>query len=100
MKPEENKGLGRLLKRRRKERNLTQQRLADIAGVDIRTVQRAEAGPGVGSENLAAIASALDLDERELRTQAADAGPPPPEKRILLRQVKSGKGLLDILEQC
>jgi len=60
----------------------------------------AEGGYGIGSENLASIAAALGMDESGLRTQAATAGPPPPEKRISLKQVTSAVVLIDVLERC
>jgi transcriptional regulator with XRE-family HTH domain len=100
MKPQEKRALGRLIRERRQRFNWTQERLAGAADINLRTVQRAEGGYGVSSENLAALAAALMLDERELRTLAATAGPPPPEKRIALREVKSGRDLVDVLERC
>jgi transcriptional regulator with XRE-family HTH domain len=99
MKPEEKKTLGRLIRDHRQRLNWSQERLAGAAGIHLRTVQRAEGGYGISSENLASIASALELDERELRTLAATAGPPPPEKRIPLQGIRSGKDLLEILER-
>jgi transcriptional regulator with XRE-family HTH domain len=100
MKPEEKKTLGRLIRDHRQRQNWTQGRLAGAADIDLRTVQRAEAGCGINSENLASIASALGVDERELRTLAATAGPPSPEKRIPLQAIRSGQVLVEILERC
>src|SRR2546427_4320278 len=89
LKPEEKKALGRLIRDRRLRLNWTQERLAGASDVNLRTVQRAEGGYGIGSENLASIAAALGMDESDLRTQAATAGPPAPEKRISLKRVTS-----------
>jgi transcriptional regulator with XRE-family HTH domain len=100
MKPEEKKALGRLIRESRHGLNWTQERLAGAADVNLRTVQRAEGGYGIGSENLAPIAAALGLDEGQLRSKATTAGPPPPDKRISLKQVKSGEELIEILERC
>ena len=100
MKPEEKKALGRLIRERRQRLNWTQERLAGAADVNLPTVQRLEGGYGISSENLAAVAATLTLDEKELRTLAATAGPPPPEKRVALREIKSGKELVEVLERC
>ena len=82
MTREEKKALGRLIPEKRHRLNWSQERLAGAADVLVRTVQRAEGGCGLSSESLSAIASALSMDETELRTLAANAGPPGPEKRI------------------
>jgi transcriptional regulator with XRE-family HTH domain len=100
MKPEEKQALGRLIRDQRQRLNWTQERLAGAADINLRTVQRAEGGRGISSENLAAVAAALGLDERELRTLAATAGPVPPERRIALREVSTGKGLVNVLSRC
>lgn len=84
-------GLGRVIRKYREGRNLTQERLAGAAGIDLRTMQRAESGQGIGKENLTAIANAIDLDEEQLLKLATQSGPPPAEKRITLKLVKSGR---------
>lgn len=100
MKPEEKKGLGWVLRKHLKVLNYTQERLAGIAEIDLRTVQRAVGGQGISKENLSSIASAIGLDERRLLDEAASASPPSPDKRIPLKLMRSGQELVDVLEQC
>jgi transcriptional regulator with XRE-family HTH domain len=51
----------------REHRGWTQEHLAQASDIDTRTVQRAEAGHGISSESLLAIAGALDVDLEMLR---------------------------------
>lgn len=99
MKTEQKKALGYLIQRYRTRRNWTQEDLEARSDVNLRTIQRVEGGEGIGTENLNAIAEALNMDAGELRIQAETASSPP-EKRISLKQVKSAKSLLDVLERC
>jgi transcriptional regulator with XRE-family HTH domain len=89
-----------VLRRHLKALNYTQERLAGIAEIDLRTVQRAVGGQGISKENLSSIASALGLDERRLVKEAVSAGPPSPDKRIPLKLVRSGRDLVDLVERC
>lgn len=50
----------------RRERGLTQERLAETSGIAVRTVQRVESGNDASLETLSAIARALDVPVREL----------------------------------
>jgi transcriptional regulator with XRE-family HTH domain len=100
MKPEEKKALGRLIRKSRQLRNWTQQRLSDKSGVNLRAIQRAEGGFGIGSENLAPLAEAFGVDEGELRRKAVTSGPPPPDKRISLKLVRNGRELINVMERC
>ncbi|PCN47333.1 XRE family transcriptional regulator [Curtobacterium sp. 'Ferrero'] len=50
----------------RRERGWTQERLAEMSGVAVRTVQRVESGKDASLETLGAIARALDVPVREL----------------------------------
>lgn len=50
----------------RQERGWTQERLADAAGVGLRTVQRLEAGQDASLETLTLVADALRVSVREL----------------------------------
>jgi transcriptional regulator with XRE-family HTH domain len=56
------------LKRIREALAWTQESLAAAAAVDVRTVQRAEAGKGVSAESLRAFAAALDVPLHTLQT--------------------------------
>src|SRR5258708_39361777 len=51
----------------RENRAWTQQHLAEVAGIDVRTVQRLESGAQPSLESLAALAAAFNVDVSELR---------------------------------
>ena len=55
--------IGNRLSRRRLSRNITQQSLAESAGVSVRTVRRIEAGHSSTLENFLRVAQALKLDD-------------------------------------
>ena len=59
---------GKKIKEHREERAWTQEHLAEVAGVDTRTIQRVERDLTKGLETLQAIASAFDVDLRTLRS--------------------------------
>jgi transcriptional regulator with XRE-family HTH domain len=69
------------LKQLRDARGWTQEQLADIAGLNARTVQRIEAGGNASAETGMALASALDCPLPELSgpsaAPASQPGPPP-----------------------
>ncbi len=56
--------LGRRLEQERLSRNLTQNELADLAGVSLRTVKNVEAGKGYGLATFIALLRALGLLDR------------------------------------
>jgi transcriptional regulator with XRE-family HTH domain len=99
MNLEQKKALGYLIRRYRERKNWTQEDLESKSGVNLRTIQRAERGDGINSNNLAGIAEAFDMDASELIRQAEKAGLPPPEKRISLREVKSAQSLIGVLNR-
>jgi transcriptional regulator with XRE-family HTH domain len=59
-------GQGDMIRLRRTTLKRTQQWLADVSGVSVRTVIRAEQGREISSENLLAICAVLQLDVAEL----------------------------------
>jgi transcriptional regulator with XRE-family HTH domain len=65
--------IGKNIRRHRDERNWTQEQFAMIAGVDTRTIQRAESGQRLALESLKAIASALELTIDELSKDHQEA---------------------------
>jgi transcriptional regulator with XRE-family HTH domain len=87
----------------RTKRAWSQEQLADVAGVDVRTIQRVEHGDRVSFETLKALANAFDVDVTELLA-------PPPEQKVgdkpeeappsqrveFLRRVRTGRELLGI----
>jgi transcriptional regulator with XRE-family HTH domain len=70
------------LKQLRESRGWTQEQLAEIAGLNARTVQRIEAGGNASAETGMALASALDCPLPELSgplaAPASQPGPPSP----------------------
>jgi transcriptional regulator with XRE-family HTH domain len=58
--------LAAIIKCERKRRNLTQEHLAQLAEVDVRTIQRIERTGGCSAETLMAIAEAFEIDSKEL----------------------------------
>jgi transcriptional regulator with XRE-family HTH domain len=66
------------LKAIRTSRHLSQEDLAKISGLNVRTIQRIEGGQQPSLESLKCLASALDIDLSELRQ----------EKQMLLRKLK------------
>lgn len=68
--------LGQRLSQARLDRNLTQEALAEAAGVSKRTVERLEGGQSVQMSNLTRVLRALDL-LRNLDQLVPPAGPRP-----------------------
>ena len=68
--------LGRRLARHRVALDLTQEALADAAGVSKRTVERLEAGHSTQLTNVLRLLAALDLLDGVLRALPADAPTP------------------------
>ena len=92
------KEIGRRLKRKRLNRNLSQQKLADKAGINRTTVQAIEAGTPSGTLTLIGLLRALEaLDE--LNSFLPDPGLSPlqlakmkgKERRRASRQIKNNK---------
>lgn len=50
----------------RKKKGLTQEKLADISGLNVRTIQRLESGEDASLETLRCIAEALNVEVMEL----------------------------------
>lgn len=80
------------LKREREARNWTQQQLAEICSLSLRTIQRIEKDGSVSRESLASLSSAFELDNNLLllADQSAISKNGPYELRTrLLRSLKS-----------
>lgn len=58
---------GQLIRHSRQERGWTQQQLAEVAALSLRTVQRVENQSLASHETLAALCSVLELDRNRLR---------------------------------
>ena len=60
-----------VMKELRQERSLSQEQLADLSGLSLRTVQRIEASNKAGYESLRALALALEIDVSALELELA-----------------------------
>ncbi len=58
------------IKRWREDRQWSQEHLAEIAGLGLRTIQRVEKGEGASQETLMALAAAFDVDASALCVDA------------------------------
>jgi transcriptional regulator with XRE-family HTH domain len=65
--------IGKNIRQHREERHLTQEELAMIAGVDARTIQRAESGQNLALETLKAIANAFETTIDQLSKDHQEA---------------------------
>lgn len=90
---------GDKIKELRTQRAWTQEQLAQIVQVDVRTIQRVESGKVASMETLKALASAFDLDVGELmRTQEEAKSAASASYVKFLERVKTGPELLSIVE--
>lgn len=95
-----NKNLADKIKLLRKERAWSQALLAEVASLNIRTIQRAEKLGNCSYETLLAIASAFDIDVRELTALSAKISKTPANEIILFgikiqtKWLSSGKSFL------
>ena len=80
----------------REERAWTQQQLAEVADLDVRTVQRVEAGRPPSPETLQALAAAFDVRVPDLLEAPARQKEELSDVRFLLR-ITHGKDLLAIV---
>jgi transcriptional regulator with XRE-family HTH domain len=96
---EEKQSLGRVLCKKRKEKNWTQEHLAGASGVPLRSVQRAEKGEGIGKENLSSLANAFGIDVRGLLRDAKAGKEISPELRLSLRQITKPEDLIGFLSK-
>jgi len=62
--------LAAIVLRERRERGWSQERLADAAGLNLRTIQRVECGSPCSGETILALAAALNVDASRLRAAA------------------------------
>lgn len=58
-----------LVQKLRLQRGWSQQQLADLSGLSVRTVQRIERGQGASTESLKSLASVFEIDFSELQTE-------------------------------
>lgn len=60
-----------MIRERRQQRGWSQEYLAEVTGLSVRTIQRAEQGKTIGLSSLSAIATALDVDIASLQSNTA-----------------------------
>ncbi len=88
------------IKQLRKERAWSQAQLAEVASLSIRTIQRVEKLGNCSYETLLAIASAFDIDVRELTALSAKISKTPANEIVLFgikvqtKWLSSGKSFL------
>jgi len=74
-----------IVQKMRLERGWSQQQLADIAGINVRTVQRIESGQSVSLDSLKALGAAFDVDFARLQeTTMRQTAPTPAETELAL----------------
>ena len=59
-----------IIRKLRLEQGYSQEQLADMAGISVRTLQRIERGASASPETLKCLAAVLDVDQRDLRKDA------------------------------
>lgn len=59
-----------IIRKFRLEQGYSQEQLADMAGISVRTLQRIERGASASPETLKCLAAVLDVDQRDLRKDA------------------------------
>lgn len=88
----------KFVKKARQARAWPQQQLAEIAGVNLRTIQRLEKDGAASFETLRGIASAFEIDVKELNPTSHFKEKPSPQKKVhFLTRLLSGKNLTDIV---
>jgi transcriptional regulator with XRE-family HTH domain len=88
----------KLVKKSRQERAWPQQQLAEIAGVNLRTIQRLEKDGAASFETLRGIASAFGIDVKELNPTTTYKDKATSQKSVhFLNRLTSGKNLTDIV---
>lgn len=84
------------IKKQRQERAWSQEQLAQVSGVSVRTIQRIENGHPASFESLNAIASAFDIDVKDFAKQPAEPTDELPCPDLLLR-IRSGSALFKVV---
>lgn len=88
---------GKLIQQRQ-SLGLSQETLATLSNVSVRTIQRAESGEALRRENMADIAAALRMQINALLASADEAELTGEGELVTLRRAGSGREILDLLE--
>lgn len=84
------------VKELRENRNWTQDHLAAVSRVSIRTIQRIENGALASADSLEALARALDVQVADLNASESDTAAKSPEPQLLLR-LTTGQQLMTLV---
>ena len=89
----------KFVKTQREERAWPQRQLADVAGVNLRTIQRLEKDGAASFETLMAVAQAFGMDVKHLNPTSKSQEKGSNQKKVhLLPRITSGKDLTSIIE--
>lgn len=83
-----------LVQKLRLQRGWSQQQLAELSGLSVRTVQRIERGQAASPETLKSLASVFEIDFSELTSEPAMsvANPTAVEEQLALNHVRKVRG--------
>lgn len=101
MKENMGKYLGRakFVKKEREERAWPQRQLAEVAGVNLRTIQRLEKDGTASFETLMGVAQAFGMDVKQLNPISKSSVKIIPQKKVhLLPRLTTGRDLTNIFE--
>lgn len=81
-----------IVQKLRLQKGWSQTQLAELSGLNVRTIQRIEKGESASNESLKALASVFEMDFNELKTQGEVVG-----KNIGIAQLNSGLSMDELL---
>lgn len=88
----------KFVKKAREERAWTQGQLAEIAGVNLRTIQRLEEHGSASFDTLMGVAQAFEIDVKELNPTLKTSEKAPQKNKVsLLPRLTSGKQLFELI---
>lgn len=88
----------KLVRKQREERAWTQRQLADVAGINLRTIQRLEKDGAASFDTLMAVAQAFDIDVKELSPTSKTKDSASSQKQVhLMPRLTLGKDLTNIV---
>lgn len=92
-------GRAKFVRKEREERAWPQRQLAEVAGVNLRTIQRLERDGTASFETLMGVAQAFGMDVKQLNPTSKSSAKVVPQKKVhLLSRLTSGRDLTSIFE--
>ncbi len=90
-----------LIQKLRLQRGWSQQQLAELSGISVRTIQRIERGQGASAESLKSLAAVFEIDFSSLHSESNmnTSQGVSPEEALALRQVRKLKAFYMHLAQ-